>query len=275
MILRRIIAAFVLLWAFPCLAQTGSVKTPAQLNAEINQTYPDNGVGAITPFGLRQVSLDQVASFTPISPVVCFIISTTATTCNNGGSSANNGTYTLPTGAKWITVRMAGGGAGGAGGGSGSPGTGVAGGNTTFGTALLTANGGAIQANPGGTATGGYDNENGGAGGAGALSGTNGLGGPGGVSACGFGSSSFGVANGTPSGPGGKGNGGGGGGSSSSATPGAGGSAGGCLYALITSPAATYSYAIAAAGTAGIAGTNGQAGIAGTGGAIEVIAYFQ
>lgn len=62
MISRRIIAAAVLLWASPCLAQTGSVKTPSQLNTEINSTYPDNNSNAITPFVLRQVSLDQVAS---------------------------------------------------------------------------------------------------------------------------------------------------------------------------------------------------------------------
>lgn len=62
MISRRILAAVVLLWALPCLAQTGGVKTPSQLNSEINSTYPDNTSGAILPTNLRQVSLDQVAS---------------------------------------------------------------------------------------------------------------------------------------------------------------------------------------------------------------------
>jgi hypothetical protein len=215
------------------------------------------------------------AVLNPTLPSVCFIISTSATTCNNGGSAANNGTYTTPTGAKYIRVRMVGAGAGGAGGGSGSPGTGVAGGNTTFGSALLTANGGAIQAGAGGTASGGYSNLSGGAGGAGVLPGTLGIGGPGGISGCGFSSSSFGVLNGQPTAPGGFGNGGAAGGSNTSTNPGAGGSAGGCLTAQITSPSATYSYAVGAAGTSGAAGTNGQAGAAGTSGAIEVIAYYQ
>lgn len=51
-------------------AQTGSVKTQAQLNTEIGTTgcsqptclYPDNTQGLITPFGLRQGLLDIVAT---------------------------------------------------------------------------------------------------------------------------------------------------------------------------------------------------------------------
>lgn len=210
----------------------------------------------------------------PTLPVVCFIISTSAVTCNNGGSAANNGTYTTPVGAKYLRVRQVGAGAGGAGGGT-TAGTGTAGGNTTFGSSLLTTNGGAIQAGAGGTASGGYANLSGGSGGAGDASGTSGIGGPGGISGCGFSSSSFGVLNGVPTAPGGFGNGGAGGGSNTSTTPGAGGSAGGCLDALITAPSATYPYAVGAAGPNGAAGTNGQAGASGTSGAIEVIAYFQ
>lgn len=64
MIFRRLIAASALLCASVLCAhaQIGSVKTPSQLNSEVNSTYPDNTQGQITPFGLRQVSLDQVAS---------------------------------------------------------------------------------------------------------------------------------------------------------------------------------------------------------------------
>jgi|SRR5882762_437271 len=43
-------------------AQTGTKKTPTALNAEINLSYADNHVGAITPLVARQVTLDQNAS---------------------------------------------------------------------------------------------------------------------------------------------------------------------------------------------------------------------
>lgn len=64
MTLRRILAALSMLCVFfsPAQAQTGSQKTPAQLNAEINSLFPDQNHGAITPFNLRLVTLDQVAS---------------------------------------------------------------------------------------------------------------------------------------------------------------------------------------------------------------------
>jgi hypothetical protein len=66
MILRRILAGVALLCAIigamPVHAQTGSAKTPAQLNAEINALFYNNAIGAISPFDLRQVTLDQVAS---------------------------------------------------------------------------------------------------------------------------------------------------------------------------------------------------------------------
>lgn len=43
-------------------AQTGSAKTTAALNTEINGQFPDNTTGLITPAILRQVTLDMVAS---------------------------------------------------------------------------------------------------------------------------------------------------------------------------------------------------------------------
>lgn len=43
-------------------AQTGSQKTAAALNTEINSSFPDNTSGLITPAVLRQVILDMVAS---------------------------------------------------------------------------------------------------------------------------------------------------------------------------------------------------------------------
>ena len=69
--MRRIILAFfALLLATGAFAQTGTNKTAAQLNTEIGTTgctqptclWPDNTLGLITPFDLRQVGLDVVAS---------------------------------------------------------------------------------------------------------------------------------------------------------------------------------------------------------------------
>lgn len=63
MISRRSIAALALLCAATSAhAQTGSIKTPSALNSEINTLFSDNTSGAITPFDVRQVALDQVAS---------------------------------------------------------------------------------------------------------------------------------------------------------------------------------------------------------------------
>lgn len=67
MISRRIFAALFLLCAgFPAHAQ----KTKATLNSEINQSFPDNNVGAITPQILRGVTSDVVNSIMPTAPVV-------------------------------------------------------------------------------------------------------------------------------------------------------------------------------------------------------------
>lgn len=44
------------------VAQTGSPKTPLQLNTEVNSLWPDNTTGQITPFNARQTLLDLIAS---------------------------------------------------------------------------------------------------------------------------------------------------------------------------------------------------------------------
>ena len=54
--------------------------------------------------------------------------------------TTGTGTYTTPAGAKWLQVKLVGGGGGGAGGNNG--GAGGTGGTTTFGTSLLTCIGG-------------------------------------------------------------------------------------------------------------------------------------
>ena len=185
--------------------------------------------------------------------------------------TSGSGTYTTPAGVKYITVRMCGGG----GGGRGTNGTGQtdggAGGNTTFGTSFLTANGGAggIAGNSGGaggTATGGDINVTGGAGSASNAASQ--------VSAIG-GCNPFGGAGPTAVGAGQPGDGYGAGGSAGAYTSfnATAGGAGGYLEKLISSPAATYSYAVGAAGTAG--GGSVWPGGAGKAGIIIITEYYQ
>jgi hypothetical protein len=198
--------------------------------------------------------------------------------------TSSSGTYTTPGGVLYIKVTCAGGGGGG--GGRGAPGSdGVAGGNTTFGSSLLTANGGGLGkkgdsggalAGAGGTATVSAPASTliavtGGIGGVGGgqadyisgAGGSNPLGGGAMSAATGSGTGAAGAAN-----TGGGGAGGGGGGAG--AYPGAGGGAGGYLEAIITSPSATYSYAVGAGGAGG-----GSTGGAGGSGYIVVQEFYQ
>lgn len=188
--------------------------------------------------------------------------------------TSGSGTYTTPTGAKYLIVECVGGG----GGGGGVSGAGSTGGNTTFGS--LTAGGGTYgnsgnggSTNSGGGASGGDVNTNGNAGGYGgyAISGTYSGGGVGGSSY--FGGGGMG---GSPTGAGFGGiNGGGGGGVGSDVSGGSGQGGGGGGYSrkTITSPASTYSYAVGAGGAAGTGGLGGSGG-AGGAGLINVTAYF-
>lgn len=196
--------------------------------------------------------------------------------------TSGSGTYTTPTNCLWIEVEMVGAG----GGGGGSLSAGGTGGNTTFGTTLLVANGGAGGGNAtnagniGGTASLGTGpvgnalqggsgqnppssatnvNNYGGNGGASALGGAGLGGGPGGPGAAG------------PSNAGGGG--GGAGGSAAGTGACGGGGSGGYIKAIITSPLATYAYAVGAAGAAGGAG-GGWAGGAGGSGIIIVTEHY-
>jgi hypothetical protein len=58
----KYIAIILLLMTAPAFAQTGTSQTPAQLNNEINSKFTDQLIGAITPYTLRQLTLDMVAS---------------------------------------------------------------------------------------------------------------------------------------------------------------------------------------------------------------------
>lgn len=206
--------------------------------------------------------------------------------------TSGSGTYTLPSSPRaplYIRVRMVGAGGGGAGSGSSAGTAAGAGGNTTFGTSLLVANGGSAAAwngtgalggsaslgtGPigtiiqGGTGFGIYTQNisspcPGGAGGSSPLYG--GGGGNAGYNTAG----SAGTAN---TGGGGQG---GGNNNSASVESGPGGGAGGCIDAIINSPSSTYSYSIGSGGSGGGAGGSGFAGGAGGSGYIEVTEYYQ
>lgn len=203
--------------------------------------------------------------------------------------TSGSGTYTTPAGVKFLVVEMVGGGGGGSAASTGTPTNGTSGGNTTFGSSLLTAYGGAAPVGGTGAVSGGLGGSftinspasgqgfNGGDGGAGAyLSGTTGdnAGGSGGSNP--FGGSPTGGKSNTAGTAGyantGAGGSGGGIGATGTATAGAGGGAGGYIYAVINNPSATYSYSVGAGGNGGTGYTNGGAGAAGI---IIIYEYYE
>lgn len=190
--------------------------------------------------------------------------------------TSGSGTYTTPTGVKWLRVTLVGGGGGGGEAGGGTNGS--AGGDTTFGSSLLTgAGGGGGSATAGTASTGGAATVSAPATTIVAVTGTQGgagyIGGTGVASHSGYGGSSpFGgggamkiTADSGAAAAANTGSGGSGGASAASGQQGSGGASGGYLVALITSPSATYAYAVGAGGAGGTggAGADGGAGAAG------------
>jgi hypothetical protein len=195
--------------------------------------------------------------------------------------TSGSGTYTAPTSPSplYIRVVMVGGGAGGDGSGT-SPGAAGSGGNTTFGTTLLAANGGtagsqgaggtaslgsgpigiALSGAQGGTTVIGLVNSDG-VEGAGSFFGGRGT----------SGSTGFGGGNASAN----TGSGGGGAGGGASFNGAAGGAAGGYVDAIITSISATYSYAVGSGGAGGTLGSGGSAGGSGGAGLLVVYEYYQ
>lgn len=192
--------------------------------------------------------------------------------------TSGSGTYTTPTGVKYVRVRMVGGGAGG----YASGGSAGGGGNTTFGTSLLNAGGGAAaafvnQGGFGGSASLGSGPIGlalaGGAGGGGFEINSVALqyyisGGSGGASAFGGAGTGADNSNALAGTAGGTNTGGGGGGgvliSGSTSSGYGGGGAGGFVDAIINSPSATYAYSVGGGGagaTGGLAGGAGGSGI--------------
>lgn len=210
------------------------------------------------------------------------------TLTKSGGTGDSTLTFQAVRTPIYLRVQAVGGGGGGSGSGTASNGNGTSGANTTFGTVLIVAGGGAF---------GSADSSLGGVGGTASLGTAVGTAVVGGVgtpaqpsivtlaSRGGDGASSFFGGNGAgglfdAAGIAAAANSGGGGGGAgvqavASGTSGAGGGSGGYVEGIITSPSATYSYAVGAAGAAGGAGTSGKAGAAGGSGVIIVTEYYQ
>lgn len=206
--------------------------------------------------------------------------------------TSGSGTYYTPVGVSYLEIEMAGGGAGGGGSGTtgGGGGAGSAGGNTMFGTSLLTANGGSAGSWNAGPPDGGsftvsapaidYGSIAGSSGGVGFYvpSGTDVSphGGGGGVSCLG-GAGSSGYNGGSASAAqtnSGSGGGGGGAGNTASMITGNGGGAGACVKAALKNPVASYPYSVGAGGSGGTAGTSGYAGGAGGSGIIIIKEHY-
>jgi hypothetical protein len=236
-------------------------------------TFNGSVSGAVTSvaagIGLSGGTITSTGTLSVTNPV-------TATVVTVQRFTSGSGTYTPAAGVKWIEVIGCGAGGGG---GATTTNNGTDGGATTFGTSLLTANGGAhgIANNgaggAGGTASGGnVTNETGTAGSGQVLSGTftNVAGGQGGASVFG-GTASLSAAIGTGGAANGHCSGGNGGyGVSGTGAAGGGGGAGGFFDHVMA--ASSESYAVGSAGSGGAAGAN--AGGNGAGGLLVVIEHY-
>jgi len=240
-------------------------------------------------------SATAITGVTRAQPVVCEIISTSATTCNNGGGAANNGTYTTPTGALYLKLTIIGGGGGGGGSGTAGGGAGTAGNPSCWNTSGAACTTPVYQAGGGGA--GSWATPAGPAGGSVSGSGTCAvsiigesgggqvsnstialaLSGPyGGSTILGGGgrSGQQGVAGSTAVTNTGGGGQGGGTNTTTANFSGTGGGAGATCVAFISSPAASYTYAVGALANGGTAGTNGFAGGGGAAGRIIAEAFY-
>lgn len=247
-------------------------------------TAPPSGTGNI------EVSIGTLLSIGTPSDGTVTDAKTAFTQTTVQRFTSGSGTYTTPSGVKRIVVKMVGGGGGGAGGGTAGGTAAGDGGDSTFGSSLLTAGGGTKGAYRTNTATGGTNTINSPAvtildvGGQDGFiwsdppfTGTMAMGGVAGGSTALGGGGRGGPYNGAASdGITNTGGGGGGGGNNntSASSTGTGGGGGGYLEASISSPSATYAYAVGAGGTAGGAGTSGVAGGAGAAGVIVVEEYY-
>lgn len=235
----------------------------ASANATLGATYTNNGFTFTVVNTISGASL-LLATGTGVPE-------SAGTLTKASGTGDATIAFTAVSAPKYLRVKMVGGGGGGASSGGAAGGSG---GTSTFGTSLLTATGGG-----GGSGTnsvipsGGTVTINSPAIEVVAVVGGQGTARASQINYGGAGGNSFfGGAGGSKNGTGGvaatnSGSGGGGADNGPSAGGGSGGSAGGYLEAIISTPSATYSYAVGAAGSGG--------GAAGGSGIIIVEEYFQ
>lgn len=269
----------------------------------IGDTYTNNGntytVLAALTAQTGQVFFTSGASAPTASGTLTKGISVSGPATITFSASVALATYTTsssPRTPAYIRVRAMGpGGGGGASGSNAAQTSGGNGGTTVFGANLLIANGGVGgSAGGSGNGSGGGIGGNGGtaslgtgptgiavAGGAGANGGyaatgqnpTGGIGCPSAFSGNGVGGNIS--AGGTAAANSGSGGGGAAGNTTSTIAAASGGGAGGFIDAIITSPAATYVYAIGVGGTNGAAGAGGFNGGSGAAGMIIVEEHYQ
>lgn len=210
--------------------------------------------------------------------------------------TSGSGTYTTPTSPipLYLFVVVVGGGGGGSGSGTTAGIASSAGGGSSFGTSLLTANGGSggvsglaggAGGGPGGTGTiaspayGTVTSGGSGGGGNNSASTTLNQGGSMGASSCLGGAGGGGqqqVEGSTATVNSGSGGGGGGVTAVASSVNGTGGGAGACIQAFVPANlSTTYSYTVGAAGAPGGAGTSGKGGGGGGSGYVEVREFYQ
>ena len=83
--MRNIIIVLALLLACnSALAQTGSQKSAAALNVEVNALLPTNGQNEINAYSLRQIELDIIASTLGVGGLPLVVGTQTITNGTNG-----------------------------------------------------------------------------------------------------------------------------------------------------------------------------------------------
>lgn len=266
-------------------------------------------IGGSSTFTVRLLGATQAASYTLTLPTTAGTNTYVLQTDGSGVlswinhqvaptvqkfTSGSSQTYTTPSSPRtptYLRLRIIGGGGGGAGGGTASgsaPGGGNAssfsgsgvtltangGGGGTYntaaaggGSASITGATGTAVTGSGGSASDGTSSA--GVGAAGQMGGSSFFGG------AGAGGDNNAGAGGTAATNSGSGGGGGGSGGGTPSRSGGSGGAGGYIDAIITTPAATYTYTVGGTASAGSAGTSGGAGGAGAAGYIEVTEYYQ
>lgn len=271
-------------------ATTAVIKKLSATKTEIAVEASDLLINGIYDFK-RNSANDAWIVLNPEKAFYNFTNGTKATTTTQGvvfrksptvqKFTSGSGTYTTPAEVLYLEVRMSAGGGGGGGSGTGG-GTGGNGGVSTFGTSLLTTTGGVgglfnAQGSSGGTATISSPaisilDVAGSSGGAAEQARAFAYGGAGGSNPI---SGVAPMSNGVTGLSGKLGGGGAGAGAGATAIiTGSGAGAGGYIEAIISSPSATYSYAVGSGGAGGTAGTSGFAGGAGGNGFIEITEFY-